>query len=273
MTRPALPCPPATRLATKGGTSVVLPVPGGAWTTAVAAGPPLRSATARSSSDCAKVSPAPMASRSKGPRAGTGSGDTTGRVTPPLCPVPLPRPAATAPRLPHARKLARVPCRYAGAHGPDQTTHYRRPAGAGCAAAAPRPRGQRGCHGVRQRHHGEAARAGGRRRRRPAGTVRPRRGRGGHLGREAAEHLAGGRGRRRLTDLHAPADGQRHHPGPVPRLAPADPARRRAGLAGAARRRPSGYRRVTKPTTFSRLRGNDDVSSDRYSLCTFQNAP
>ncbi len=62
---PAAPNP--ARFASSGGTRVVLPVPGGAWTTAEAAAS--SSAAARASSDSANTSPRPIDPRSKG-RAG-----------------------------------------------------------------------------------------------------------------------------------------------------------------------------------------------------------
>ncbi len=75
----------AARLASRGGTSVVLPVPGGACTTAVPAAPPARKAAANSPSDAAKASPVPMAPRLKVP-AGAAAELVFGDVTRPLSP-------------------------------------------------------------------------------------------------------------------------------------------------------------------------------------------
>ena len=68
---------PPTRFATRGGTSVVLPVPGGAVTTIA----PVRAAAPSSSRAAATGSPAPTTSRSKRCRAGERS------VMPPSSPV------------------------------------------------------------------------------------------------------------------------------------------------------------------------------------------
>ena len=71
---------PKARLASNGGTRVVLPVPGGACTTAVAAGTLACSTSASSPRARPNARPAPITPRSKGTGAGGG-----GEVTLPLC--------------------------------------------------------------------------------------------------------------------------------------------------------------------------------------------
>jgi hypothetical protein len=74
------------RFASRGGTRVVLPVPGGACTTAAPPGPPSPSPSARAGSEPAKGRPAPMVRRWKA-WPGGGSCRPLGELIPPFCPA------------------------------------------------------------------------------------------------------------------------------------------------------------------------------------------